>query len=215
MAESGALSPEKVPRAFTLIERNAASLSGLIDNLFDLSRLSAGSLELTRHVLDLNSLVQLVVDSTLPRVRQRNVHVTLKRARATLLVDADRCRLEQIVRNLVDNAIRFTPEGGQVHVHTRREGSFATVVVSDTGVGIQPDLLRVIFEPFQRADETLPPADRGLGLGLALVRELVHLHDGDVRALSGGIGQGSTFIVRLPIAGTTARLTCQSSALSR
>jgi nitrogen fixation/metabolism regulation signal transduction histidine kinase len=215
MAETGVLSPEKVPRAFTVIERHAASLSGAIENLSDLSRRSTGSLELTRQVLDLNPLVQLVVESTLPAARQQHVNLTVTCEGGPLHVDGDRSRLEQIVRNLLDNAIRFTPAAGHVHVHTGREGPFATVAVSDTGPGVPPDLLPVIVEPFRRADGTVQRSERGLGLGLALVRELVRLHDGDVDVLSGEKGLGSTVIVKLPLAGTAARrVISRSTALS-
>jgi signal transduction histidine kinase len=100
----------------------------------------------------------------------------------------------------VVNAIKFTPTGGRVHVHTRCDGLLAELAVTDTGPGIPPDVLPDIFEPFRHADASVPLSDRGLGLGLALVRELVRLHHGEVRALSEGIGQGSTFIVRLPLA---------------
>jgi two-component sensor histidine kinase len=199
MAEKGALAPEKMSEALTVIGRNAASLSDLIESLFDLSRCAAGSLALKRRVLDLNPLAHLVAESTLPVARYRDVSLTVGRARAPLLVNGDPPRLEQVVRNLVENALKFTPAGGHVHVHTGCDGSFAELVVSDNGLGISRDLLPVIFEPFRHDDATVPPAERGLGLGLALVRELVQLHQGEIRALSGGKGQGSTFIVRLPL----------------
>jgi two-component sensor histidine kinase len=199
MAAQGALPPEAMSRALTVIGRNAASLSDMIETLFDLSRRAAGSLALKREMLDLNPLAQFVVESTLPAARDRNVLLTVRRTHSTLLVNGDALRLEQVVRNLVLNAIKFTPTGGRVHVHTRCDGLFAELAVTDTGPGIPPDVLPVIFEPFRHEDGSVPPSDRGLGLGLALVRELVRLHDGEVRALSEGTGQGSTFIVRLPV----------------
>jgi PAS domain S-box-containing protein len=215
MAESGGLSPETTARALTVIARNAESLSDLIDNLFDLSRRTAGSLVLRRRVFDLNPLVQLVVESTLPAARRRNVTLTVRRTLVTLPVNGDPHRLEQVVRNLLENAIKFTPSGGNVRVHTESDVC-AEIVVADTGLGIAPDLLPVIFEPFRHDDETVALPERGVGLGLALVRELVQLHEGDVRALSGGPGQGSTFIVRLPLAGTGAtRLTATPGPVTR
>ena len=204
MAQKTALPPATLSRALMVIGRNAASLSDMIDNVFDLSRRAAGSLVLQQQVLDLNPLAELVVDSSLPAARHRNLALTLRRTPAPLLIDGDRFRLEQIVRNLVENAIKFTPEGGRVHVHTGSEGGFAELVVTDNGLGIEPGLLRAIFEPFRHEDARVHPSERGLGLGLALVRELVQLHGGDVRALSGGTGQGSTFIVRLPLANAAA-----------
>jgi signal transduction histidine kinase len=199
MAESGGLPPEKLSRALTLIGRNAASLSDLIDRLFEMSHRTVG-VKRDRQLLDLNPLTQLVVESTLPAAGARNVMLTVAPSRSPLQVNGDRLGLEEVVRNLVHNAVKFTPSGGHVHVHTESDGSFAELVVSDTGLGIAPDLLPVIFEPFRHDVATVSAAERGLGLGLALVRELVQLHDGSVRALSGGKGLGSTFIVRLPMA---------------
>ena len=150
-------------------------------------------------MLDLNPLAQLVVESTLPTARARNVLLTVRRTSGTLLVKGDPSRLEQVVRNLVENAIKFTPPGGDVHVYTQSEGLFAEIVVADNGLGIAPDVLPIIFEPFRRDDASERPSERGLGVGLALVRELVQLHGGDVRALTGGEGHGSTFMVTLPL----------------
>jgi signal transduction histidine kinase len=186
----------RIPRA----AHSDSGLGGDGGSLFDLSRRAAGSLALKRDMLDLNPLAQFVVESTLPAARDRNVLLTVRRTHTTLLVNGDPLRLEQVVRNLVVNAIKFTPTGGRVHVHTRCDGLFAELAVTDTGPGIPPDVLPDIFEPFRHADASVPLSDRGLGLGLALVRELVRLHHGEVRALSEGIGQGSTFIVRLPLA---------------
>ena len=200
MAESGLLPAEKLSRALSVIGRNASGLSDLIEKLFDLSRRAAGSLVLKRRVVDLNPLAELVVDSNLPAARNHSVILTASRACAPLHVNGDPLRLEQIVRNLIENAIKFTPMGGHVHVQTERSGLYAELVVSDNGRGISPDMLTEIFEPFRHDDAAVTTTDRGLGLGLALVKELVQLHEGDVRALSSGKGHGSTFIVRLPLA---------------
>ena len=200
MAEQGMLSPETMSRALTVIARNAASLGELVEKLFDLSRCAAGSLVLKRDVLDLNPLVEHVVASSLPAATNRNVALTVRRASDTLHVSGDSLRLEQVARNLVQNAIKFTPPGGHVHVHTRCVGSFAEFVVTDDGLGIPADLLPVIFDRLQHHKVAVLPSESGLGLGLALVQQVVHLHDGEVHALSGGHGQGSTFIVRLPVA---------------
>jgi signal transduction histidine kinase len=220
MAEKGVLPPERMARALTVIERNAASLSDLIDNVFDLSRKAAGALRLERKVVDLNSLTHAVVESSLPAARDHGVILTVGRSHPPLLVNGDPLRLEQVVRNLVTNALKFTPSSGRVHVHTQSDGLFAELVVTDNGLGISPDLLPVIFEPLWHDDAAVLPSERGLGLGLALVRELVQLHHGDVRALSGGQGQGSTFIVRLPLMGAAMarvekgweRATCSSNS---
>ena len=198
MAAQGALPPEKMSRALTVIVRNATTLSKMIENLFDLSRQATGSLALKREVIDLNPLVQLVVESAQPAAKRHGIVLTARTPTGALPVSGDPVRLEQVTRNLVDNAIKFTSPGGHVHVHTAGNASFAELEVIDDGCGISRDLLPSIFEPFNHKDSTVQSSDKGLGLGLALVRELVQLHGGDVRAVSKGEGQGSTFTVTLP-----------------
>ena len=198
MAARAGLPPAKMSRALTLIVRNATTLSQMMENLFDLSRRATGSLALQRTAIDLNALARLVVESAQPAAHGHGVVLTARAPKVPLLVYGDSLRLEQVVRNLVENAIKFTPRGGHVQVHTIEDEPFARIVVTDDGCGISRELLPLIFEPFKHEDKTVQLSDRGIGLGLALVRELVKLHGGDVRALSKGEGEGSTFIVRLP-----------------
>lgn len=200
LAESGSLAAERRADAFRIIDRNAATLSRHIETLFDLSRQTAGRLSLDPKVLDLNDLVRLVVESTQPEASRHGVRLTARYSRPAPLVRGESLRLEQVLRNLVDNAIKFTPPGGEVRLETVCHGRHVEIVVDDSGIGIARDLLPVIFEPFRHGATALRRSDEGLGLGLALVRELVALHGGDVRARSGGQGRGSTFIVKLPLA---------------
>jgi signal transduction histidine kinase len=200
MIENGSLPLDKIPRAVAIIRQNADSVSRLVECLFDLSRNAAGSLELKLEGLDLNRLVELAVDSAYPAATQHGVTVTISRPRRALFVNGDRVRLEQVVRNLVENAIKFTPRGGAVHLRTRHRHPFAELVVGDTGMGISAQLLPTIFDPFRRGLHEAAQSDIGVGLGLALVRELVQLHHGEIRARSAGPGRGTTFIVKLPLA---------------
>jgi signal transduction histidine kinase len=200
MAEIGALAADRYPAALKVIGRNAETLTRLIETLFDFSRQATGSLTLNRQLLDLNELVRRVIESLLPVAQQHDVTLMARCSRSALLVNGDPLRLEQVVRNLVDNAIKFTPPGGEVDLETVCKGLYAELLVDDSGVGIPRDLLRKIFEPFRHGSTAVRQSDTGLGLGLALVRELVQLHEGEVRALSAGRGQGSTFIVKLPLA---------------
>jgi len=200
VAESGALPSDRIPRAFRVIKRNAESLAKLVDTLFDLSRNASGSLNLSLELVDLSQLAALVAESTYPAARLHQVRLRLISAPSPLLVKGDRVRLEQVVRNLVDNAIKFTPPGGRVTLRTSSYAAFAALTIRDTGSGISPDVLPLIFDPFRQGGSPVASADVGMGLGLALTRELVRLHHGEIEARSAGEGRGSTFIVKLPLA---------------
>ena len=205
-SRAGPRSPKAVrcrrigPGAFRVIKRNAASLAGLVDTLFDLSRNASGSLTLTLELVDLSQLAALVVESTYPVARLHQVSLRLSSARTPLLVKGDRIRLEQVVHNLVDNAIKFTPSGGRVTLRTFSHTAFAELAIRDTGTGMSRELLPVIFDPFRQGGSPVASADVGMGLGLALARELVRLHGGEIEARSAGENRGSTFIVKLPLA---------------
>lgn len=200
VAESGALPSDRIPRAFKVIQRNAESLAGIVDTLFDLSRNASGSLTLALELVDLTQLATLAVESTYPAARLHKVSLRLSNARTPLLVQGDRIRLEQVVRNLLDNAIKFTPSGGRISLRISSHGPFAELAIRDTGIGISRELLPVIFDPFRQGGSPVVSADVGMGLGLALTRELVRLHHGEIEARSAGEGCGSTFIVKLPVA---------------
>jgi CheY-like chemotaxis protein/two-component sensor histidine kinase len=167
-----------------------------VDDLLDVSRLVAGKVRLTRRPLDLAQAVRDAVEG----LRTRG---TLDRHRVTVggpsvWVDGDETRVEQIVTNLVGNATKFTPPGGEVRVTIAREDSQAVLEVRDTGVGIGTETLATIFDLFAQGERTLDRAQGGLGIGLTLVRRLVELHGGSVEAASAGPGRGSVFTVRLP-----------------
>jgi signal transduction histidine kinase len=205
MAEGGALPSERIPKVFGIIGRNADNLWRLVETLFDLSRNANGSLALKLEMVDVNQLVEVVTESAYPAARQHDVTVTTHCTSTAFVVNGDRVRLEQVVRNLVDNAVKFTPPGGKVTLTTACRPPVGELVVDDTGAGISSDLLPVIFDPFRRGAVDVAPADVGVGLGLALVREIVQLHRGEIMALSRGAGMGSTFVVKLPLTGAAGR----------
>ena len=190
--------PGRVMRAAVAIERGAHSQQRLIEDLLDVSRIVAGKLRLVQSATRFSSVVEAALDAVRPQAREKGVELALTIDDATLLVLADPQRLQQVVWNLAWNAVKFTPSGGRVHVHLKRVGTKAELAVSDTGIGIEPDVLPHVFEWFRQADADSGASDVGLGLGLGLVRQLVDLHGGSVRAESEGPGRGSTFIVTMP-----------------
>jgi PAS domain S-box-containing protein len=179
-----------------IIDRQTDQLTRLVDDLMDVARLTAGKLELRRHTVDLRDLAQRCVDAAAGRTAGHRVRVD----GPSLSVVGDPVRLEQIVRNLLDNALKYTPAGGDVRVGLRAVDGLAVLSVRDTGEGIAAELLPRIFDLFVQQPQPLARSRGGLGLGLALVKRLVELHGGSVAAHSEGPGQGSEFTVRLPLA---------------
>ncbi|HTL75089.1 MAG TPA: PAS domain S-box protein [Casimicrobiaceae bacterium] len=192
--------PEEVQRALAIIERNAKAQVQLIDDLLDLSRILAGQLRLDVQRVALADVIGAAIESAQPAADAKNVRLeTILDARRGI-VSGDAGRLQQIVWNLLSNAIKFTPKGGKVQVLLERVNSHVEVTVSDTGIGITSDFLPHIFGRFTQRDSTPGRSHGGLGLGLAISKQLVELHGGSISAKSAGEGHGSTFIVRLPLA---------------
>jgi signal transduction histidine kinase/CheY-like chemotaxis protein len=187
---------DQAARLRGIIARQTRNLSRLVDDLLDVSRLVAGKITLHRGAEDLRELASRVLTSfeTLGKTVRHEVSVTGDRVN----VDADATRLEQVVSNLLDNALKYTPTGGQIEVTVEAEGGDAVLRVRDTGVGIDPRTLPRIFDPFVQADQSSDRSAGGLGLGLTLVKRLVELHGGTVAASSAGPGRGSEFAVRIP-----------------
>jgi signal transduction histidine kinase len=192
--------PDRAGHAVAVIERNASALAYLIDDLLDVSRIVAGTLHLAPEPVDLVAVAQAALDAVRPLAVARNVQLACSPDRAAIEpVTGDAGRLEQVIWNLLANAIKFTPEGGRVDVFIAPSNDHMEVRVVDTGQGISPDFLPHVFERFRQADGATTRRHTGLGLGLAIVRQLVELHRGTVHATSQGVGRGATFIVRLPI----------------
>jgi signal transduction histidine kinase/ActR/RegA family two-component response regulator len=199
MMSADARDVARVHRATGAIERSAESLRRLIDDLLDISRIVAGKLRLVRGATRISAVAEAALDAVRPQAAEKGVQLEATiESDPSLLVLGDPQRLQQVIWNLVWNAVKFTPEGGTVSVRVRRRGDDAEVAVSDTGIGIDKETLPHIFEWFRQEDEGSASPEAGLGLGLALVRQLVALHGGQVRAESEGRGHGATFIVTLP-----------------
>jgi two-component system CheB/CheR fusion protein len=181
-----------------MMERQVAQLVRLIDDLLDVSRITRGKVELRRTRVLLGAVIDLAVETTRPMLDGRRLEVDI--GAAPVYVDADPTRLAQVFSNLLDNACKFTEPDGVIRVTASVEGGDVVVAVTDDGAGIPPDKLEGVFEMFAQLDTPSHRASGGLGIGLSLVRLLVRLHGGEVRAESEGAGHGAQFVVRLPIA---------------
>jgi signal transduction histidine kinase len=181
-----------------VIERQAQHLVRLVDDLLDVSRSVRGGLRLERAPIELSVVVGDAIEVAGPLVEGRHQRLSASVPAAGLVVAADRGRLAQVVTNLLTNAAKYTPQGGHVTVSAHADGEQVTLEVADDGAGIAPDLLRRIFDPFIQGQQGLDRKQGGLGLGLAIARQLVDAHDGTIEARSEGPGRGTTMIVRLP-----------------
>jgi CheY-like chemotaxis protein len=202
-------------RALEIIERNAEAQVRLIEDMLDVSRIIAGKLRLEVQPLDPASLVEAAVDVVRPTADAKSIRIKCALDAQIDSFSGDQKRLQQVVLNLLTNAVKFTPEGGRVEVRLERTGSQVQLKVSDTGQGIGKDFLPHVFDRFRQADSSTTRESGGLGLGLAIVRHLVELHGGTVRAESSGEGQGATFIVELPITAHRAEESNSRRSLQR
>ncbi len=200
LLRSGRLDETTAARAIETIDRNAKSQAQLIEDILDVSRMITGKLRLNNELVDIASVINAAIDSVQLAVDSKHLklEVTLDPSARHTLGDAN--RLQQIVWNLLSNAIKFTPSGGLIEVRLERASENVEIRVTDTGQGIGPEFLPFIFDRFRQADGTTTRQHGGLGLGLAIVRHLVELHGGTIKADSAGEGKGATFIVQLPLA---------------
>ncbi|HSO37187.1 MAG TPA: HAMP domain-containing sensor histidine kinase, partial [Labilithrix sp.] len=190
-------SEERQARALETIERNARAQAQLIDDLLDVGRIMSGKLQLQVEILSAAALVEAALESARPAADAKQLAVTATLDGSARLM-GDPARVQQIVWNLLSNAVKFTPSGGRVEILVRRSAAFAELVVADTGKGIAPDFLPYVFDPFRQAEATSTRKHGGLGLGLAIAKQLVELHGGTIEAASEGPGRGATFTVRFP-----------------
>ena len=179
--------------------RNARAQRELIDDLLDISRIITGKLRLDVRPVEMDRMIEAVVEGVRPAADARNIHLQTTIDPRISPISADPDRLQQIIWNLLSNAIKFTPEGGRVEVRLERSDSQVEITISDTGQGIDPELLLHVFDRFRQFDSSSRRRHGGLGLGLSIVRQLVELHGGTVTAESPGAGAGTTFKVILPV----------------
>jgi len=186
-------------QAIDSIMRNAEAQARLIEDVLDITRIVNQKLSLDREIVQLWRIVTEAIDAVVPAADAKGVSLVSEVESHDLLVHADRMRLEQVVMNLLANAVKFTPRGGEIRIAVMQQREFATIVVSDTGQGIDPELLPHIFERFRQGDSSSTRRHGGLGLGLAIAHQLVLLHGGEIQVESAGLNEGSRFTVRLPI----------------
>jgi CheY-like chemotaxis protein/nitrogen-specific signal transduction histidine kinase len=191
--------PSEYEEGLSVIERSAEAQKQLLDDLLDTSRIAAGKVRLNRSDTDLRAVVKDVVDEATPAANNKDIHIKADLANDIGVVFADPHRLKQVVSNLLNNAVKFTPPGGKITVRLKKSEGWIELSVVDTGKGIDPEFLSNVFTAFSQADVSSTRTQSGLGLGLAISKELVELHGGTIHAESPGEGKGATFVVRLPL----------------
>ena len=205
MLRLNTLPAERKDRACEAIFNNAMRQARLIDELLDMARIMAGKLQLERTDVDPREIVNGALDIVQIAAEAKRIHIDVDIADVVGTIYADGPRLQQVVWNLLANAVKFTPEDGTVRLAIRRSGNMGEIVVTDSGIGIPRDFLAAVFEPFRQADGTPTREHDGLGLGLAIVKQVVDAHGWTIAVASDGVGHGATFTVRLPPDGVTAR----------
>ncbi|MBD2006447.1 MULTISPECIES: ATP-binding protein [Cyanophyceae] len=200
LLQRGNLDATKTATALATIERNARLQAQLIDDLLDISRILSGKLSLNAMSVDLNMVISAALETVRLAAEAKSVQIQTTFSPSQRMVIGDSGRLQQVIWNLLSNAVKFTPQGGQITVRLTQSGTHAQIQVTDTGKGINPDFLPYVFEHFRQEDGATTRKFGGLGLGLAIVRQVVEMHGGTVTADSPGIGLGATFTVQIPLA---------------
>jgi PAS domain S-box-containing protein len=188
----------EIDRPLAIVERNAHAQTKLIEDVLDVSRIVSGKLSLNLGPANVSEALEAAIETVAPAAQAKGISVSTDIEDRTLTITADAQRLQQVMWNLLTNAVKFTPKGGAVSARAFREGSEICIRVSDTGEGIRPEVLPLVFEPFKQADSTTTRRHGGLGLGLAIVKHIIAAHGGTVRAESAGEGKGASFVVQLP-----------------
>jgi PAS domain S-box-containing protein len=204
MLNRGNLEEDAKRTALEVIERNAKAQAEIISDILDVSRIITGKLRIKAEPIEPAQIIEAAIETLRPAIDAKAIDLQVSLDADAGFVSGDADRLQQIIWNLLSNAIKFTPEKGCIEVDLRRDNSHLEIAVSDNGIGIEPEFLPHVFERFRQADSSTTRVHSGLGLGLAIVRYLVELHGGEVRAESAGIGKGATFTIVLPVAAEPA-----------
>lgn len=197
--QSGSLDQPHMNQAIETIERNARLQNNLIEDLLDVSRIISGKMRIDPDKIDLTLIAKSAVETIRPIADSKNISLTLESEELPLEINGDATRLQQVIVNLANNAVKFTPENGAIKVILSKKVNFARLEIIDTGIGIKPDFLPLIFDRFRQADSTTKRNHSGLGLGLTIVRHLTEMHDGNVYAKSDGEGKGASFAIEIPL----------------
>ena len=196
---SGATDEATRARALAAIDRSVKSQTRLVAELLDVTRIMTGKLDLSMRLVELLEVVETAMQAVRPTAQTKNIELVLRPAGTSETVLGDPDRLHQVIWNLLSNAVKFTPRGGRVEISVGRDGTSSQVTVTDSGQGIAADFLPYVFERFRQADSSTTRNQPGLGLGLAIARQLVEMHGGTIEARSAGEGKGSSFVVCLPV----------------
>jgi PAS domain S-box-containing protein len=200
-----------VQQTRAMMERQVENLVRLVDDLLDVGRVTQGKIKLQKERTDLSAIVARALETSRPIIAARGLSLEVFLAEAPLPVEADMMRAAQVLINLLNNAAKFTPQGGSIRLTVERTGDMGVVRVKDSGVGIAPEMLPKVFDLFMQADPTASRTEGGLGIGLTLSRRLMELHGGSLEAASAGLGQGSEFTARFPLATTEAPASAETA----
>ena len=215
MMRSGLLDASKRERAIEVIERNATSLAQIVEDVLDVARITAGKVRLNVQLVDAADVIRSAIATVVPAADAKGVRIETVLPPSIGPITADPDRLQQVLWNVLSNAVKFTGRGGRVQVLLSRDVSAIEIVVSDTGIGIAPDFLPFLFDRFRQADARTTREQGGLGLGLAIARHFVEMHGGTISAASAGEGEGSTFRINLPVTPTLDAMPLDQRPLQR
>jgi PAS domain S-box-containing protein len=199
MLQTGAIAEEKVPQALEVIDRNAGALAQIVEDVLDVSRIVLGKARLKVEPTDVAAVVEDAVATVTPAVDAKGLTLKCSLGHGTATVSGDHSRLQQVIWNLLTNAVKFTPRGGKIEVRVNQNEAHVDVIVSDTGIGFPKSFQPHLFERFRQAESGTTRLHGGLGLGLAIARHIIEMHGGTIHAASPGEGEGATFTVSLPL----------------